>query len=248
MHNGILLLEVLMYKFVQINELVIDYCEDKELREFFSEVLALRLRGYRENYGELSVPLDAFDLIGTHLVLAKVEQSKLTPISCIRSVTQEQATKYGHNFPFLDHMFPEGNGHLAESCTEFINTHSNVCYTNNYTMISNMSDEQKEFVGMMSFSFYYNYHKENNICNFITAASDKFKVYRSRLAVGYEYINDNSEFSTFQADHIMGEKFRAMKMTEFSQLSKSLGAKFNSMFEDRLIFGKEHLNKEKKAA
>jgi hypothetical protein len=237
-----------MYKFVQINELVVDYCEDKELRDFFSEVLALRFKGYRENYGELSLPLDTYDLIGTHLILAKVDKSKLTPVSCIRSITQEQAQKYGHEFPFLPHMFPEGNSRLEETCREFINTHSNVCYTNNYTMISNLSEEQKEFIGMMSFSLYYNYHIENNISNFITAASDKFKVYRSRMAIGYEYINDNSDFSTFNANHIMGEKFRAMKMTEFSDLSKALGAKFNTMFEDRLVFGTPHVSKDKKAA
>jgi hypothetical protein len=241
-------MEGFMYKLVQLNEVVVDYAEDKELREFFSEVLALRLKGYRASYGNLSVPLDQFDLIGNHLVIAKITEDKLQPIACVRSVTQDQAQKYGQELPFLEHMFPDSGSKLRLSCENFIKEHSNVCYTNNYTVDMSLSEEQKQFLGMIAGSFYYNYHSDHDIKNFITATSDKFKVYRTRTLFGYDYMNDDTEFSTFTAEHIMGEKFRAMKMTEFSDWCKAMGEKFQSMYDDRIVLGTQIKTDIKKAA
>lgn len=228
-----------MYKLVELNNMISQYHENKEMRDFFSEVLALRFKGYRENYGDLSVPLDLYDLIGTHLVLAKCENDKLIPICCLRSITQSQAENYQQDFPFMHHMFPEDTNLLTQKCSKYLKENENVCYTNNYTIISDASPEEKQLYSMMFGCFYYNYHKENNIKHFITATSDKFKVYRTRAMQGYSYLNENDELSTFTANHIMGEKFRVMIMDEFSDWSKQMGEKYKSMYDSRIILGEK---------
>ena len=226
-----------MYKFVQINEIIENYSDDKELRDIFSEVLALRFKGYRDNYGKLSIPIDLFDYIGTHLVIVKCEALKLTPLCCLRSITVEQAKKYQQDLPYIYHMFPEGNNELKNKCHQFIKDHSNVCYTNNFTLLPNLSTKEKLHIYRLNLSFYFNYHRENGISNFITAASDKFKVYNIRASQGYTYLDDNDISSTFTADHIMGEKFRVMTMTKFSDLSSEVANEFYSLYENRIIYG-----------
>lgn len=224
------------WKFIIINELIQDYADSEELRHLFSEILKLRFTGYRQYYGQQSIPQDCYDFIGTHLVIASEHENNLIPRLVLRSITNKQAQTYNKDFPFLEHMFEKGNESLKMKCKMFIDSQDTVCYTNNYTIDPNLSDDLKKQLAQMILGFYYLYHCENNINSFITAASDKYKVYNTRLKQGYQYIGDDSNFATFCAPHIMNEKFRAMVMTEFSLESRRLAREFQHYYDDKILY------------
>ncbi|WP_127718055.1 hypothetical protein [Halobacteriovorax sp. HLS] len=225
-----------MWKFVILSDLVSSYAFSPKQRELLSDILALRFEGYRKYYGEKSIPQDCFDFIGTHLVIATEEEGKLIPQICLRSITNKQTENYLKDFPFIEHMFVNKKDELSNSCQEFINSNETICYTNNYTINPNLSADEKLLLSEMMMAFYYLHHQDENINTFITAASDKFKVYNIRLKQGYNYINNDCELSTFAAPHIMNEKFRAMAMTSFSLESRNAGKRYKKFYDEIIDF------------
>lgn len=237
-----------MWKFIIMSDLISHFSESLEIRTLFSETLALRFKGYRQYYGTDSIPQDAYDFIGSHLIIAKAENNKLTPKICLRSVTNKQTDLYQKQFPFIEHMFEAHESQIKDECENFISDKKNICYTNNYTIDPDLAPEEKAALMEMMFGFYYLYHSEKDVTNFITATSDKFKVYKTRMKQGYRYLNDDSEFSTFVAPHIMNEKFRAMVMTEFSLESRNLAKKYANFYNEKLDLRQANLEISKKAA
>lgn len=237
-----------MWKFILFSDLITNYAESSELRSLFSEILALRFRGYRQYYGNNSIPQDAYDFIGSHLIIARQENNKLIPKLCLRSVTNIQSNFYQKQFPFVDHMFESNQSEIKNLCESFISDKKVICYTNNYTIDPNLSPEDKATLGEMILGFYYLYHTEENVTNFITATSDKFKVYKTRIKQGYKYLNDDSDFSTFVAPQIMNEKFRAMVMTEFSLESRILAKKYADFYHEKVDYRQQNSIPSKKSA
>ena len=224
-----------MYKFIQASELIKNYSDSQEVRDFYSEVLALRFKGYRRYYGTGSVPLDHYDLIGDHMVIAKKEDNKWRPVLCLRSITVNRCEKHNNVFPFVGHMFHRMEGEIVNASSQFIKENGNVCYTNNYTMDPDLPKEEKGKLAELLYGYYYLFHKEYGVSKFITAAGDRFKLYNVRIGQGYEYLKSDTEFSTFEAEHIMNEKFRVMVMREFSDYSKNISKECEQLFREREI-------------
>lgn len=82
--------------------------ENPQVRKLFADLLLMRKRGYSSRHQSGALPIDTYDFIGTHYLLAIEQKDQLQVLGCIRMVKLSQAKIYNLAFPAMS-LFASAN-------------------------------------------------------------------------------------------------------------------------------------------
>lgn len=76
-----------------------DTWSSPETQYLFSEIINLKLTGYKDVYTDGVLPVDTYDFIATHLLVCTEEDGKLKPLTGFKSVTSARCRRFNLPFP-----------------------------------------------------------------------------------------------------------------------------------------------------
>lgn len=68
-------------------------------QHLFSEIINLKLAGYKDVYTDGVLPMDTYDFIATHILVCMEENGKLRPLTGFKSVTSARCKRFNLPFP-----------------------------------------------------------------------------------------------------------------------------------------------------
>lgn len=111
--------------------------EDKEVREIFSQMVAVKKAGYQFNYSSV-LPVDTLDFISDHYLVWKIVDGEKRYIAGMKGISLETVTRYKQSLP----------------CVSLLSTISKVANVKLHLQV--MNSLINEFKGREELAWYYN--------------------------------------------------------------------------------------------
>jgi hypothetical protein len=224
---------------------VFDYWMDPKIREFFGDVLALRFEGYGQEYPRHVIPADNSDYFATHIVTCEeYSDGKLIPISSYKMVSMKRCQEFKREFVGMqvpkeagarDHL--DAVASIMASCEE---KKIDLGYCCSWTIRPRIRKNEilTKLIRNMVYSSHSNWQKEAQVPEMVIAGVQKFKADIYQESIGYKKFQINGRvLDTFGHTDLAQEQVFMLHMTEFSEYCKSMAARYQSYWDDRLVLG-----------
>jgi hypothetical protein len=221
-------------------------------RTVFSDVLALKIKGYLKEYPYGVLPLESADYVANHILLCEEIGQKLVPHMGFKSVTYDRCQLHQLEFPIF-HMIeaaetPEERRIFREvvhSILENAVSHARkIAYNGSWTISPELRAQGREQVNFrdVSMAIFYQYYRDYGIQQIIAAASTRFKVDKTKTFMGFSHLQkDGKVLSPIFVSTYNREEAYIMHLERFSdelvQMSKTpLHA---GLWQDRICIASE---------
>ncbi len=230
---------------------------DNKVQEVFTKIIALKKDGYENKYPDGVLPVDTTEFVGTHVILAKVEVDRITPIMGFRSITLDTCEKHFLTFPLLQ-IAKSADAKLHQEMTNKI---IGECKKNNVLVHYNggwtihpefRRDQDKNFElkeMMIALDFLYHDHGHHPY-EVLGAGVLKYKTDLYFKKYGYDFMldNDNNELLTIPSFYLGGEFIRFLHVKRYNELARKMGDKFKYLWDQRIELGEKLDTIDKKIA
>lgn len=219
-----------------------DSWETDETREWFGKIIKLKLTGYRREYPYGVLPMDTSDFIATHLVIAIEKKGQLEPVMAYRSVSHDRCQKHSLSLPVLSLMKQLSATQHAEEIQEIIERceaqKKRVCYASSLAVAEEYAGhpELKEILKMINVC----HTKEDEVGEILAGGVLRFKMDRFYTFMGYRKLAHNGNLlEPLQIPFACNEITGFFHLKDFSPEAKAVAKKYEYMWHDRIILGKQ---------
>jgi hypothetical protein len=170
-------------------------------KQIFPGIIALKTKGYRQEYQKGVLPFDSSDFIATHLLLCDVSGQTMKPVLGFKSVTLENCDSHRIAFPMLGMLDRQddikGDKKVIEAILdEYRKTKksSKIAYNGSFTILPELRQDKAfmKHLWDLSFSLLANYYSEFNIDHVLAVCATKFHVNKKKENFGWNYIQGPS--------------------------------------------------------
>lgn len=213
---------------------------EQTTQNIFSKVVKLKMDGYQYEYGQNVMPLNAYDFIGTHLVLCEKQKDDLQPVSIAKISRYSVCDYFNHSFQPIELAKKGGNNKLADEIEEILNeTYAcgrEITYDSSWTVRPDLRNKKvaNSTVLRIMFSLWVNYHLDHSIPDFIVSATLKVKTDKMFLASGCVPISENPYYRLLEVNN---QEAMMLRSSGLSKLVLLNAEKYRSLWENRLIYG-----------
>jgi hypothetical protein len=220
------------------------YNQDSAVRHLLSETWKLKLDGYRAYFPYGVLPIDHLDFISNHLIICKVINNELKPVSAWKSLTYDKCLKYDVKYPAVDHIFKNCKQDYPEhilAIEEWVASHdpTQVAYNFGFTVDPTLPREVKSYLVKMSLQLITLYYYHEKINNMLHSTSQTFKIVDEFLAAGHQSLtyNGNELPNVFVKSYNNVEnKILLIKDGYFNEnYIKETASQWKSIWESRLV-------------
>lgn len=220
------------------------------LRDF----IGVKLRGYGREYPYGVLPVDAADLISTHMAVCQIEDDgSFCPLMCIRWTSLKKSRLHYMNFPGLSLLQQAGATEHVEALEKIIAEadarNTDLFYSGALSIdpLKKTSKEQSLFFRELLVTIYVNYHRETNYSELMAGGTVRFKIEKLMTFMGHvSLMKNNTELGPINVKHLAGERVQVMHLKEFSFEAKKMAKKWQHMWEDRLVIKENFISDLKK--
>lgn len=244
-----------LLKNVRIVLLECPYDQWSEVSELFGRVVGLKIQSYGSVYPYGILPVDASDFVGDHLLLCREEGEKLHPFATYRSITLERVIIHRLKFP-LQNMLEgcKAETHL-KALRKIMARHGDkpdtLAYQSGWTIDPALRADKEvgaEIKSMMT-ALVCSYSRHNGLKEIVGAGSCRFKADQYFMKWGFEGFSDETgELPLLKVPSFYDEESRIIRCTQFSAYSLEESARWQELWNNRLVLRAPETRTEKKAA
>ncbi len=152
--------------------------------------------GYKSVYPYGVLPIDSNDWFANHVVLCKVDDAGVYPITGFKSITKGTVDKVGQDFSFYSHLIGDNSANVIESSKLWVKEVSEAgetAYQGGWTMCPELTADKvvRRMALEVSQALMPLYYGEYKIPNMIFAVNSKFKVNKLAEPLGFKYLRQH---------------------------------------------------------
>jgi hypothetical protein len=218
-----------------------DTINEERTRKLFSDLFALKVSGYRDEYPYGVLPMETADYVGTHLLICERHEDDLIPLAGFKSITWSRCQTHHLEFPIF-HMTqgqdPAYERVIRELLSDAGTRSEEVGYNGSWTIRPDLRSN-REFTHLLrdlSYMMLVRYYTEYNIPHIIAAASTRFKVDEVKKFLGFDYLRVNDvALPPIEVTSYFGEKATIMHLRRFTREALALAERFIPLWESKLV-------------
>lgn len=217
-----------------------DTIEDPYTKKILSEIMGMKISGYKKVYPYGALPVDSFDLSGNHIVLCERFGNEYLPACGMKSITYSQAKIFQTEFPAFG-ILPKDSYSHHESVKQIIHEASakneQVAYNGSYTVHPRYSEDRaaRRFFRELGIFFLTKYYMSYNIHHVIAGAALQFKIDEVKRFVGFKPISyENAELPPIDCPTFFGASVLVMHLQSPRQEAIEWANLFEPLWENRI--------------
>lgn len=233
-----------------------DTFQEPLVKDLFSKMVELKLKGYRAEYPYGVLPVDASDFVAAHQMVCIESRSGFVPIMGYKSTTLEKCQIYNMVFPALNLVRQAGatpHDKAVEAIVANCKNPAELTYTGSWTVDPSVKRNPALATQLKHLfkTMYVLYHLENSIHQIIAGGTLRFKTEKLIERWGHEPLTYNGEkLPTIRVKHLLNEEVLVMHLKKFTEEAKVIDEESLALWQDRIVFGESVVQKDfsKKAA
>ncbi len=211
--------------------------------DLLRDLIGTKLRGYGREYPYGVLPVDASDLISTHMAVCREEgNGNYRPLMGFRWTSLQKSRLHHITYSGLSLLqqanAPDHVDALEKIISEVDKRGTDLCYTGSLSIEpSERTDKEKsQFFRELLTLMFVSYQKENGFCEMMSGGTLRFKMEKWLALVGHtSLMKNNVELGPIKVKHLAGEMVQVMHLNEFSFEAKKVAKKWQYLWDDRLI-------------
>jgi hypothetical protein len=228
-----------------------DCWNEDEIGSLFRDMIGVKLRGYGREYKYGVLPVDAADLISTHMAVCfQDETGKLKPLMALRWTSLQKCRLHFLNFPGMSLLQqadrPEHVKILEEKIEALNRRNGDLFYAGSLSIDPELKTgkEQSLMLRELMTTMFVLYKKQHPGSELMAGGTVRFKMDQWLSAVGHAPLHEEP----INVKHLGGELVKVMYLQEFSFEAHRIARKWQSLWDDRLILGADQNTAKKKTA
>ena len=215
---------------------------DPQVRDFFGQVLELKLMGYRGRYPDGVIPVDTTDFVANHLLVCEEQEGELIPLMGYKTVTLRRCKVHNLTFPALSLLSSSNAPAQHKQATQAILDRCeekgiDVSYDSSWTIAPKVRENRELTLELRNIltSIVTHYHDEYRIPEIMGLGVVKLKTAKLFATWGLHPILFNGEpLPTFTLASLQGAEVVLVHGMPFSEEAKALAERYSKYWADRL--------------
>lgn len=218
-----------------------DTWSSTDTQYLFSEIINLKLSGYKSVHKEGSLPVDTYDFIATHILVCRDEGGKLKPVTGFKSVTSERCKRFNLPFPTVQllaaNSTPEHTEAVASIMRDCDQSGDVLAFDSSWTVDPDVrkSREAHHFLQELFISNVVHLHTSSSPHKLIGAGVRRIRTDKFFERVGFNRLaNAGQALPTFRQASLVGAEVALIYLERFSEFAKELSMKYESFWSNRI--------------
>lgn len=215
---------------------------DKTVSNYLGQILALKIRGYQEEYPNGVLPIDTSDFIALHHIVCLELKNELRPIMGFKTTPYSRCEKHRIPFPALSLASqagaPKHYQALEKIMARCLLEKKELAYASSWTIdpiFRKDKGSSLELRGLFE-TLYILGHKDYNIDEMILGGTLRFKTEVMFAKMGHNPLVDENEqpLPSIHVKHLFGEEVLVMHAKKFTPYADECCIKFQDMWNNRI--------------
>lgn len=211
--------------------------------DLLRDLIGTKLRGYGREYPYGVLPVDAADLISTHMSVCRIEPNgSFCPVMAIRWTSLKKSRLHYINFPGLSLVqqanAPDHVGALEKIISDADRRGTDLFYSGALSIepSERSSKERSLFFRELLTMMYVNYQKETGYSELMAGGTIRFKVDKLMTFMGHvSLMKNDTELGSINVKHLAGEAVKVMHLKKFSFEAIKIARKWQHVWDERLV-------------
>ena len=207
---------------------------------FFKDLIGVKLRGYGREHPYGVLPIDAADLISTHLSVCRTEDGgHLTPLMSIRWTSLKKCRLHFLNFPGMSLLQQAQRSEHIQALEKIIadldQRNGDLYYSGALSIdpLWKKDKEQSLFFRELLTTMYVHYQKQSGYAELMAGGTVRFKIDNWLQSIGHSPLHPEP----IHVKHLAGETVQVMHLKDFSFEALRIAKKWQHYWEDRMVIG-----------
>lgn len=219
---------------------------DSSLRNFFADVMALRLTGYGHEYPSQVVPIDTSDFFSTQIVTCEeLPQGQLVPLSSYKMVSARRCKEYHKEFSGLSvpRGAKDGSAH-AELVRQIVASAEargeDVGYCGSWTIHPRIRQNEllTQLIRNIVYCTHLNWQLQYNVKEMLIVGVQRFKTDKYQESIGYKRLQVGDEIlGPYGHPDLWDEPIAMLHLTQPSEKTLALAQRYQSYWDNRIAMG-----------
>ncbi|XHR28616.1 MAG: hypothetical protein ACFUZC_22195 [Chthoniobacteraceae bacterium] len=218
-----------------------DTWSNPQTQSLFSEVLNLKIMGYKSVYQDGALPVDTYDLIATHILVCQEEEGKLKPLTGFKSVTADRCQRFNLPFPtshLLDASGTATHAKAVNSIMKECNASGNeLAYDGSWTVAPNVR-KLRSVHYMLQELFIANvvhWHSSSTPHNLLGLGGVRVRTDKFFERIGFKPVTmENNPLPAFGYGSNSGQEVVLIYLEKFSEFAREIARKYESFWNNRI--------------
>ena len=211
--------------------------------DLFRDLIGVKLRGYGREYPYGVLPVDASDLISTHMaVCRKTDGGGYRPLMGFRWTSLQKSRLHHIAYSGLSLLQQANAPDHVEALEKIISDADkrgvDICYTGSLSIepAERTDKERSRFFRELLTLMFVSYQREDGFSEMMSGGTVRFKMEKWLAMVGHVSLTkSNLELGPINVKHLAGELVQVMHLKEFSFVAKKIAKKWQHLWDERLV-------------
>ena len=216
-----------------------DLMEKSQVRDLFSRMVELKVKGYRHEYDYGVMPVDSTDFIANHIMICLESEEGFKPVCAYRSLSLQRSMAFKAQFPALALAKERGSSALVREVQEMIDfslaNGRGLSYDSSWTVDPELRKERKNnriFLELLM-ALCVLYHRDYNLPDWITAGILRLETHEVFYRMGLVPF-ENDPVIKHPAVH--DEEAIFVKLKENSEAALEMAEKYKALWKERVVY------------
>lgn len=227
---------------------------DSFTQNMFMKFVEMKLKGYQRDHSDRVLPLGATDFIGQLVILCKVNGNNLDPMMVFKATSSDLCREFKIPYEmyslFVDETTLGHKNALSLILDSARGRNINVGYISSWTTHPSVRNdlELKKEIKDISTALIFNHYSTYGMPEVFAGGALRFKVNEFLTNMGFVPLEAEGKIlPPIECPFLAGEKTAIMYLNQFSFAARSMGKKYQSLWDSRLTIG-DHQDLQKKAS
>lgn len=210
-------------------------------QHLFSEIINLKLEGYKTVYSDGVLPIDTYDFIATHILVCSDDGGKLKPLTGFKSVTSPRCKRFNLPFPTSQLLSLDGAPLHAEAVATIMkNTEESgsvLAYDGAWTIDPEARKNRsvRSLLHELFISNVVHWHTSSTPHNLVGMGVPGIRTDKFFERVGFKRVtSEGKPLPTFNHTAIVGGEVALIYLEKFSEFATELARKYQPFWNNRI--------------
>lgn len=215
----------------------------RETRHLFSEMINLKLTGYKETYKDGVLPFDTYDFVATHILVCRDEGGSLKPLTGFKSITEARCKRFNLPFP-TTHLLMSSDSPLQAKAVESVIKNCKesgdiLAFDSSWTVHpeARRSLRVHHLLQELFISNVVHLHTSESNHRLLGAGAHRVRTDKFFERIGFKRLEASGKpLPTFRQASLHGEEVLLIELERFSSFATEIAKKHQDSWDNRMIF------------
>ncbi len=218
-----------------------DSWSQPETRHLFSEIINLKLTGYKDVYTDGVLPFDTYDFVATHILVCREEGRAFKPLTGFKSITAARCNRFNLPFPTTQLLMSSDSprqtkavASIMEDCNESGDV---LAFDSSWTVHPEVKKSRSvhHLLQELFISNVVHLHTTSSKHRLLGAGVRRVRTDKFFERIGFTRLAEAGEpLPTFRQASLQGEEVALIQLKSFSDFATGMAEKHQSFWNNRV--------------